>query len=138
MKVFLGGTITSDWRTYLMPYLDDIGVDYFNPIVEDWTPQCQIEEEWQKLEECDVHLYLISPKMKGLYSIAETIDSCANGVITIFAYTVCDGETSFDTAQVKSLDAIGSMVESYDQIFVSALNVPALLTKVKEEITQCL
>ena len=50
-KVFLGGTCNeSTWRNELIPLLK---IDYFNPVVEDWTPECQAEEERQKNEECN-------------------------------------------------------------------------------------
>ena len=39
MKVFLGGTCAeSKWREKLIPLLK---CDYFNPVVDDWTPECQ-------------------------------------------------------------------------------------------------
>ena len=39
MKVFLGGTCNgSRWRNELIPLLE---CEYFNPVVEDWTPSCQ-------------------------------------------------------------------------------------------------
>ena len=59
-KVFLGGTCNeSTWREELIPLLK---TDYFNPVVEDWTPECQAEEERQKNEECNYQLYVITPK----------------------------------------------------------------------------
>ena len=50
MKVFLGGTCAeSKWREKLIPLLK---CEYFNPVVEDWTPECQkIEEEQKKIIE---------------------------------------------------------------------------------------
>ena len=52
-KVFLGGTCNnSTWRDRLIPMLD---VDYFNPVVKDWTPECQAEEIKQR-ETCEVVL----------------------------------------------------------------------------------
>ena len=37
-KVFLGGTCASTtWRAELIPQLT---VDYFDPVVEDWIPNC--------------------------------------------------------------------------------------------------
>ena len=42
MKVFLGGTCNeSTWRDDLIKALK---INYFNPVVEDWTPDCQQEE----------------------------------------------------------------------------------------------
>ena len=41
MKVYLGGTCNnSNWRNKLITILK---VDYFNPVVEDWTPECMKE-----------------------------------------------------------------------------------------------
>ena len=38
---FLGGTCAeTTWRNELMPLLDDKGIEYFNPVVEDWTEEC--------------------------------------------------------------------------------------------------
>ncbi len=37
-KVFLGGTCNeSTWRDRV---IKDLKIDYFNPVVEDWTPEC--------------------------------------------------------------------------------------------------
>lgn len=76
IKVFLGGTCNgSTWRDELIPKLE---IDYFNPVVEDWTPECQAEEE------CLIHLYVITPQQKGVFSIAEMIESaCNDKVITV-------------------------------------------------------
>lgn len=71
MKVFLGGTCNgSTWREELIPLL---GIDYFNPVVEDWTEECMAEERRQR-EECDYCLYVITPRMAGVYSVAEVVD----------------------------------------------------------------
>ena len=70
-KVFLGGTCNeSTWRNEL---IEDLKINYFNPVVEDWTPECMVEEIRQR-ETCDFVLYTITPKMTGVYSIAEVID----------------------------------------------------------------
>ena len=40
-KVFLWGTCNeSTWRDKLIPKLENINFGYFNPVVEDWTPEC--------------------------------------------------------------------------------------------------
>jgi hypothetical protein len=104
-KVFLGGTCNgTTWRDELIPHLN---VDYFNPIVEDWTLECQEIEEKEKNEVCDIHLYVITNAMKGVYSIAEAVESAANkDKKTIFAVV----EPGFDKAQIKSLQATGSLL----------------------------
>lgn len=49
IKVFLGGTCNdSNWRDVIMPMLLKRGIEYFNPVVDDWNDECQAEEERQK------------------------------------------------------------------------------------------
>jgi len=109
MKVFLGGTCNeSGWREQLISMLN---IDYFNPVVEDWTPECMAEELKQR-EECELCLYVITPKMTGVYSIAEVVDdSNKRPTRTIFVRLFKDGNESFTTGQWKSLGAVAEMVE---------------------------
>lgn len=109
MKVFLGGTCNkSTWRNDLIEMLK---IDYFNPVVEDWTPDCQAEEIKQR-ESCDFCLYVITPKMIGVYSVAEVVDdSNKRPHKTIFCYTLLDDNCSFGVAQHKSLIAVEQMVK---------------------------
>jgi len=106
-KVFLGGTCNdSTWRDELIPLLK---IDYFNPVVEDWTPECQTEEYRQK-EICDIHLYVITPKMTGVFSIAELVDSSnKNPKGTVFMIMSKDGDKEFDEGQLRSLHAVGNL-----------------------------
>ena len=108
-KVFLGGTCNeSIWRNELIPLLENAGVEYFNPVVDNWTPECQ-EEEYHQKEICDIHLYLITKKMKGVFSIAEAVASCQfKDKEVLFAFADFDGE--FDTAEKKSLYAVGHLI----------------------------
>ena len=108
-KVFLGGTCNnSRWRNRLIPMLK---IDYFNPVVEDWTPEC-MEEEIKQREICDFCLYVITPEMTGVYSIAEVVDdSNKRPEKTIFVRLKDDGKLSFNEAQWKSLGQVSKMVE---------------------------
>lgn len=109
-KVFLGGTCNeSNWREDV---INNLKIDYFNPVVKDWTPECQKEELLQR-ENCDYVLYFITPKMIGVYSIAEVIDdSNKRPNKTIFCWRSTDKDNEvFSPAQEKSLDAVGKMVE---------------------------
>lgn len=108
MRVFLGGTCNeSTWRDDLIPLL---AIDFFNPVVDNWTPEC-MEEEIRQREICDYCLYVITPKMTGIYSIAEIIDdSNKRPNKTIFCFLVEDDEKFFSLAQAKSLRQVGSMV----------------------------
>lgn len=121
-KVFLGGTCNdSTWRDELIPTLK---MDYFNPVVEDWTPSDQ-EEEIKQRATCDYVLYVITPKMKGVYSIAEVVDdSNKRPDKTIFCVLSNDGSDEFDVSQMKSLDMVKNMVkENGGSVFDSLTEV---------------
>lgn len=122
-RVFLGGTCNgSQWRDELIPLLN---IDYFNPVVENWTPECQAEEIKQR-EECDFCLYVLTPKMTGFYSIAEVVDDSnkrpAKTILCVLdkdqdappkGYEVLGSLPTYEwTAhQAKSLQATMKMVE---------------------------
>ena len=108
MKVFLGGTCNgSRWRDELIPLLK---MSFFNPIVPDWTEECK-KEELRQREECDICLYVITPKMAGLYSIAEVVDdSNKRPNKTVFCFLQHDGDEDFNFTQIKSLFAVGELV----------------------------
>ena len=107
-KVFLGGTWNnSNWRKKVE---DQLQIDYFDPIVDDWTEEAY-KEELKQRKECDFVLYVITPKMTGVYSIAEVIDdSNKQPEKTIFCFMKEDGNNKFDKDQIKSLDKAGEMV----------------------------
>ena len=118
-KVFLGGTCNdSTWRDEIIPLLN---INYFNPVVKNWTPQCQ-EEEIKQREKCDYVLYVITPKLTGLYSIAEVIDdSNKRPEKTLFCYLITDGDYVFNNAQLSSLKAIKDMVIRNDALYFNSL-----------------
>jgi hypothetical protein len=108
IKVFLGGTCNnSTWRDRLIPMLK---APYFNPVVTDWTPECQqIEIEERKI--CNVCLYVITPKMQGVYSIAEAATDSLQKK-TLFCVLFNDEGLSFDEAQSKSLHATMNLLSN--------------------------
>lgn len=123
-RVFLGGTCNeSGWREALIPLLR---IDHYNPVVEDWTPECQAEEIRQRAT-CDFVLYTITPRMTGVYSIAEAVDdSNKRPERTVFCVLSEDAETYYDPlahrgeavralrftdGQMRSLRAVAAMVE---------------------------
>lgn len=74
LSVFLGGTCgSSTWREELMDKLDSTRVEAFNPVVEDWTPECQEIEDLHRQED-DICLYTITPEGEGFYSFVEVTD----------------------------------------------------------------
>lgn len=127
-KVFLGGTCNNSvWRNELINLLQ---IDYFNPVVSDWTEECMAEERKQR-EVCDFCLYTITPLMTGVYSIAEVIDdSNKRPEKTIFCSLLQDIDLDsmgfkyikkYNKAQLKSLDQVGKMVERNGGKFFTSL-----------------
>jgi hypothetical protein len=108
-RVFLGGTCNeSDWRERLIPMLT---IGYYNPVVPDWTPECMAEEVRQR-QSCEFCLFVITPRMTGVYAIAEVVDdSNKRPERTVFCVLPTDGELAFTPGQLKSLGAVGAMVE---------------------------
>lgn len=108
VKVFLGGTCNeSTWRDKLIALLDE-SVEYFNPVVEDWTPECQKEEIKQRVI-CDYVLYVITSEMTGVYSIAEAVDdSNKRPDTTIFCF-LPDG---FTKGQERSLVSVARLINN--------------------------
>ena len=107
-RIFLGGTCAeTTWRDELIEGLKHYDVEWFNPVVKDWTPECQAIEEDEKNHKCNVHLYVITPEMQGVYSIAEIINSCWQAQI----YGTTVNKVAFfvmgdwTTQQIKSFNA---------------------------------
>lgn len=74
VTVFLGGTCASStWREELEEKLDKENVETFNPVVPDWTPECQKIEDMHR-ENDDICLYVITPEGEGFYSFVEVTD----------------------------------------------------------------
>ena len=49
-RVFLGGTCAeSTWRDYLISKLDKSKIQYFNPVVENWTQECMDREIYERI-----------------------------------------------------------------------------------------
>ena len=107
-QVFLGGTCNnSQWREELKPLLN---IDYFDPVVPNWNEAAQAAEIAAR-ENSEYCLYVITPKMTGVYSIAEIIDdSNKRPDKIIFAYTASDEGEEFSAHQLKSLKQVAKMV----------------------------
>lgn len=120
-KVFLGGTCNeSTWRNEL---IEKLLIDFFNPVVDDWTEECY-QRELEERETCDFVLYVITPKMTGVYSIAEVIDdSNKRPERTFFAFIKEDNGESFDAGQIKSLNKVGEMVQRNGGTYINGDSV---------------
>lgn len=108
-KVFLGGTCSdSKWREEIKPRLR---VDYFDPVCDgEWTQEAYLRE-LEERETSDFVMYVVTPKMGGVYSIAEVIDdSNKRPKKTLFCYLPTDDGDVFTKAELKSLKAVAKMV----------------------------
>ena len=117
MRIFLGGTCAdTTWREEFIEEIEGSGIEYFNPVVKDWTPECQAIEEDEKNNKCDCHLYVITKEMMGTYSIAEIINSAWQAVVygttvNFVVFAVLD-EGTWQKHERKSFDAIMKMVRN--------------------------
>lgn len=119
-EVFLGGTTNNtNWRDELIKKLK---INYFNPVVSDWNEEAQ-KKEIEKRRDCDYILYVITPKMTGVYSIAEAVDdSNKRPKQTLFCVLEKDDDEEFTKHQKKSLDMTKKMVELNGAKIFSTLN----------------
>lgn len=118
--VGLFGTCNNSlWRDYFIILLNKEKYDWFNPVVEDWDEKAQINEENHKNND-EVIVFVITPKMKGVYSIAEVVDLSyrkKSNQTLFFCFLTHEKDSqsgftiSFDESQIKSLRAVKSLLE---------------------------
>lgn len=105
-KVFLGGTCAGyDWRKDLISKLK---IDYFNPVVDNWTDADRLREIKER-QICDYVLFVITKDMEGVYSIAEVTDDSNKRPEKTILCVLKDG---FTDSQIKSLKALESLVKN--------------------------
>jgi hypothetical protein len=73
--------------------------------------EAQVREEVEK-RTCPLHLYVITPKMTGVFSIAEVVDdSNKRARKTILCLLNQDEDCAFTEGQWRSLDAVARLVQ---------------------------
>lgn len=133
-KVFLGGTCNnSKWRDDLIKKLK---VPYFNPVVDDWNEESQKREEIEK-KNSQHNLYVITPLMTGVFSIAEAVDDSNKfPQKTLFCVLEKDEDKEFEKFQIKSLNSVKKMIkENKGKVFDSLDEIADYLNNY-EEITK--
>lgn len=115
MKVFLGGTCgKSIWRDELIPILSDAGIEFYNPVIKG-RRRIDVDRlrEINYRESCDFVLYVITPDIRGVYSIAEVIDdSNKRPDKTLFLYLSETDDKKYPlNGMTYSLKEVGEMVE---------------------------
>lgn len=126
MKVFLGGTCgKSKWREELIEMLE---IDYFNPVVENWTEECMAEEIKQR-KECDICLYVITPETPGLYSFAEAVDDSnkrPNKTVFCYLFTDNSSQSLMQDHYKQAIKKISDMIRDNGAVVLSSLKHVAL------------
>lgn len=119
MKVFLGGTVNgSKWRTVVKKQLN---IDYFDPVVEDWT-DAAYERELAERRFCDYVLYVLTPKMTGFYAVAEvTDDSYQRPDKTIYCFLPNDEEDVFSPEQIEQFENLKKIVTANGAVALNSL-----------------
>ncbi len=133
--VFLGGTHgASTWRKDLIPKLEEKGINFFNPIVKKWTPECILKESEVKAKLDTVHLYVLTWHMKGPYSVAEVVDASNKWPIKTILFV--DGH--YDPNMTKSLEAVKALVSTNGARVVNDFKdlVPAIEAALKTEASR--
>lgn len=109
--VFLGGTCASTtWRDDLISKIDKRKMSYIDPRVSGgWTESGRNIEELQKKYYCNVHLYVLTSEMRGVYSIAEAVQSSNDKSKITIVNVIPDG---FDKFELESLSATLELIRN--------------------------
>jgi hypothetical protein len=133
-KVFLGGTCNnSTWRDELIPLLKRAKINYFNPVVENWNEEAQAIEDKEKAEAA-IELYVITPEMVGVYSIAEIMRAaCKTPERTVFCFADNSplDSVAFSPNMLRSLAKVGKDIESEGATFCKDLEEVLIVLKEK-------
>ena len=120
MRIFLGGTCNgSKWRDELTAKLNTY--DYFNPVVSDWTPECQ-KEELRQRDIAEYVVYVITPLMAGVYSVAEVVDDSNKRKGVVLCVLGDDDDHRWTDSQARSLFAVAKLVQDNGGTVCTTLN----------------
>lgn len=129
--IFLGGTYNnSNWRDKFISSMNKTcsSITMFNPVVDNWNDEAQKEEERQK-KNCLIQLFCITPRMTGVFSIAELIDaSNKNPSTTVALLLKEDDEYRFSKSQLKSVEQVFKLAE---------LNGVSVASNIEDAVDKC-
>ena len=138
VTVFLGGTCASStWREELIPMLDSERIETFNPVVPNWTPECQAEEDKHR-ETDDICLYVITPEGIGFYSFVEvTDDSNKRPSRTVLCVLLEANGKTFDEHTYKCVKKTADLVQANGvKVFTSLEELAAFLNSYQKKQPQ--
>lgn len=97
LRVYLGGTLESNWRESLIPLINTM---YYDP-----TKQSSLAmEESRYIEECDIYVFTITPRHKQVFSLGgHLLDKIKQkGTDGVILHVVLDDDgVTFTPAQMK-------------------------------------
>lgn len=71
-QVVLFGSVGGNWREdHVIPLLDELGVSYFNPVVDNWTPD-MAQREAEAMKSCETVLIVINGETPSFSGVAES------------------------------------------------------------------
>ena len=129
--VFLGGTCAGDtWRDELISLLK---IDYFNPVVDNWTEDAQRREREQRILS-DYILYVIRTTASA-YSIAEAVEDAVKRpkktIVCILPFSTREHDQNVREHEEKALDAIEQLIHR------NGAKICKNLTEIAEYLNQC-
>lgn len=123
-KVFLGGTTAGpDWRPELIKMLQ---CPYFNPVVKDWNEAARQQEVHEK-KECGTSLYVLTPYLSGIFSVAEVVEDCISrrpGRTVLCVLRQHQGK-GFEDHMARSIDALIDLVKKHGCLITEDLQSTA-------------
>lgn len=120
--IFLGGTCAGpDYRKLLIPLLT---VEYFNPVVENWTEADAVKENEAKLE-ASANVFVITPAAIGSYSIAELTELAITSDKPLYVMFMEVEGFTWNEHQVKSNTQIKKLLSKYDTLVFEDLELLA-------------
>ena len=140
--IFLGGTTNgSTWRNEFIQLVSEINpnLKYFNPVVPNWTQECIDLENFVKAH-ATYHVYVLTPRLVGYYSIAEMVESVHTSGKKVFFYIqeedVDDSGNPFkwQLGPRNSLTVIGNLLKSHGAI--EAKNMNDLVSKISDDFNK--
>lgn len=132
MNVFLIQTDQSQrWRNILKK---NTTIVFYDPATaENQATTISLELLHEQRERCDYLLYVITPQLSDLDIISQLVDdSNKHPDKTLFCFTETEGDKKFNTHQIKSLKAIGNMINNNGAKWIEGLeNVASFLESCK-------
>jgi hypothetical protein len=103
--VFLGGSCNpTTWRKEIaIPMLEKHRIDYYNPQVDDWTPDLVVTENYQK-DHAKYLLFVIDNETRAIASMIEAAYYIGLGRQVIVVIKKISGNETFAEGEIKDLN----------------------------------